>query len=101
MKRIRRITHACFQRKPIRIVHHRPAEIERKRKRYRNMNKVEKTTYKDLTTTSTSNLQTSDSEYERLVSLISGVWEKAKKNAAYAVNAINFICPIAKNCNRN
>ncbi|MBQ6729645.1 MAG: hypothetical protein IJQ83_05900 [Bacteroidales bacterium] len=65
------------------------------------MNKVEKTTDKDLTTTSTSNLQTSDSEYVRLVSLISGVWEKAKENAAYAVNAISFICRIPKNFNRN
>jgi predicted nuclease of restriction endonuclease-like (RecB) superfamily len=50
------------------------------------MNKVEKTTDKDLTTTSTSILQTSDSEYVRLVSLISGVWEKAREKAAFAVN---------------
>ena len=65
------------------------------------MNKVEKTTDKELITTSTGVLQTSDSEYVRLVSLISGVWEKAREKAAYAVNAISFICPIAKNCNRN
>lgn len=65
------------------------------------MNKVEKTTDKDLTTTSISILHTSDSEYVRLVSLISGVWEKAREKAAFAVNAISFICPIAKNCNRN
>lgn len=31
-------------------------------------------------------LQTDDSEYVRLVSLISGVWDKAKRNAAVAVN---------------
>ena len=65
------------------------------------MNKVEKTTDKDLTTTSTSILQTSDSEYVRLVSLISGVWEKAREKAVFAVNAISYICPIAKNCNLN
>ena len=65
------------------------------------MNKIEKTTDKDFTMPSTSILQTSDSEYARLVSLISGVWEKAKENAAYAVNAISFICRIPKNFNRN
>ena len=31
-------------------------------------------------------LQTEDSEYVRLVSLISGLWDKAKENAAFAVN---------------
>lgn len=31
-------------------------------------------------------LQTEDSEYVRLVSLISGLWDKAKENAALAVN---------------
>ena len=79
MKRIRRITHACFQRKPIRTVHHHPAAIERKRKRYRNMNKVEKTTDKDLTTTSTSILQTSDSEYVRLSHLFRGCGKRQKR----------------------
>jgi len=39
----------------------------------------------DLTTTN-GFLQTGDSEYVRLVSLISGVWDKAKENAALAVN---------------
>ena len=37
-------------------------------------------------TTANSLLQTEDSEYVRLVSLISGVWEKAKGKAALAVN---------------
>ena len=41
---------------------------------------------KDLTTISTSVIQTNDSEYVRLVSLISDVWEKAKGKAALAVN---------------
>lgn len=54
-----------------------------------------------MATTATDVLQTNNPEYVRLVSLISGVWEKAKENAAYAVNAISFICPISKNCNRN
>ena len=40
---------------------------------------------KDLTTT-TGIMQNDDSEYVRLVSLISGVWDKAKENAALAVN---------------
>ena len=39
----------------------------------------------DLTTTN-GYLQTGDSEYVRLVSLISGLWDKAKENAALAVN---------------
>ena len=65
------------------------------------MNMIEKTTDKELKMTSTGVLQTSDSEYVRLVSLISGVWEKAREKAAYAVNAISFIYLIARNCNRN
>ena len=36
--------------------------------------------------TSNGFLQTEDSEYVRLVSLISGLWDKAKENAALAVN---------------
>ena len=39
----------------------------------------------DLTTTK-GFLQTEDSEYVRLVSQISGLWEKAKEKAASAVN---------------
>ena len=39
----------------------------------------------DLTTTNAF-LQTEDSEYVRLVSLISGLWDKAKENAAFVVN---------------
>jgi len=35
---------------------------------------------KDLTVTSKDSLQTNDSEYVKLVSLISDVWEKAKGN---------------------
>ena len=41
---------------------------------------------KDLTTTSAGIVQTDDSEYVRLVSLISGVWEKARGKAALAIN---------------
>lgn len=41
---------------------------------------------KDLTVTSKDSLQANDSEYVRLVSLISDVWEKARDNAAIAVN---------------
>ena len=37
-------------------------------------------------TTANSLLQTEDSEYVRLVSLISGLWDKAQENAALAVN---------------
>ena len=37
-------------------------------------------------TTANSLLQTEDSEYVRLVSLISGLWDKAKENAVLAVN---------------
>ena len=40
---------------------------------------------KHLTTTECS-LQTNDSEYVRLVSLISGLWDEAKREAALAVN---------------
>ncbi|MBR5069672.1 MAG: DUF1016 family protein [Bacteroidales bacterium] len=39
----------------------------------------------DLTTTN-GFLQTDDSEYMRLVSLISGLWEKAREKAALAIN---------------
>lgn len=39
----------------------------------------------DLTITN-GFLQTDDSEYVRLVSLISRLWDKAKENAALAVN---------------
>ena len=39
----------------------------------------------DLTTT-TGIIQNDDSEYVRLVSLISGVWDKAREKAALAVN---------------
>lgn len=41
---------------------------------------------KDLKTISTGVLQTNDSEYVRLVSLISEVWDEAKGKAAIAVN---------------
>ena len=41
---------------------------------------------KDLTVTSKDSLQTNDSEYVKLVSLISDVWEKARGRAAVAVN---------------
>ncbi len=41
---------------------------------------------KDLTVTSKASLQTNDSEYVRLVSLISDVWEKARDRAAAAIN---------------
>ena len=41
---------------------------------------------KDLMTTGKGLMQTEDSEYVRLVSLISGVWDKAKNDAALAVN---------------
>lgn len=40
---------------------------------------------RDLTTTECF-LQTNDSEYVRLVSLISGLWDEAKRKAAFAVN---------------
>lgn len=45
-----------------------------------------KTMKKDLTTIPTGILQTDDSEYVRLVSLISDTWEQAKGRAALAVN---------------
>ena len=41
---------------------------------------------KDLIVQPTSVLQTDNSEYERLVSLISDVWEKARGTATLAVN---------------
>lgn len=41
---------------------------------------------KELTTTVKSLSQPEDSEYVRLVSLISDVWDKAKGKAAVAVN---------------
>ena len=45
-----------------------------------------KTMNKDLATIPTGILQTDDSEYVRLVSLISDTWEQAKGRAALAVN---------------
>lgn len=42
---------------------------------------------KDLITTTQETLLSNDSEYMRLVSLISGLWEKAKENAALAINS--------------
>ena len=50
------------------------------------MNMDEKTIKKDLATTPTGIIQNNDSEYVRLVSLISGLWEKAREKAALAVN---------------
>ena len=50
------------------------------------MNMEAKTIKKDLATTSKDIIQNNDSEYVRLVSLISGLWEKAKEKAALAVN---------------
>lgn len=41
---------------------------------------------KKLTTTTNGFPQTEDSEYMRLVSLISGVWDKAREKAALSVN---------------
>ena len=41
---------------------------------------------KDLTTTGKGLVQTEDSEYVRLVSLISGVWDKAREKAVLSVN---------------
>ncbi len=41
---------------------------------------------KDLMITSVDNLQLEDSEYVRLVSLITDVWDKARDKAAIAVN---------------
>lgn len=41
---------------------------------------------KDMATTSEGIMQNNDSEYVRLVSQISGLWEKAKEKAAFAVN---------------
>ena len=46
----------------------------------------EKEIKKDLATTSEGIIQNNDSEYVRLVSQISGLWEKAKEKAAFAVN---------------
>ena len=42
---------------------------------------------KDLITTTQESLLSNDSEYMRLVSLISGLWEKAKEKAALAINS--------------
>ena len=42
---------------------------------------------KDLITTTQESLLSNDAEYMRLVSLISGLWEKAKENAALAINS--------------
>ena len=39
-----------------------------------------------MATTSEGIMQNNDSEYVRLVSHISGLWEKAKEKAAFAVN---------------
>jgi hypothetical protein len=50
------------------------------------MNMDEKEIKKDLTTLSNGIMQNNDSEYVRLVSQISGLWEKAKEKAVYAVN---------------
>ena len=50
---------------------------------------------KDLTVTSKDSLQTNDSEYVKLVSLISDVWEKARGRAAVAVNT-ELLKPIGK-----
>ena len=41
---------------------------------------------RDLATTPNDIMQTNDSEYVRLVSHISGLWEKAREKAALAVN---------------
>ena len=46
----------------------------------------EKEIKKDLATPSKGVNQNNDSEYVRLVSQISGLWEKAKEKAAFAVN---------------
>ncbi len=46
----------------------------------------EKEIKKDLATTSKGILQNNDSEYVRLVSQISGLWENAKEKAVFAVN---------------
>ena len=48
------------------------------------MNMEEKEIKKDLATTSEGIIQNNDSEYVRLVSDISGLWEKAKEKAAFA-----------------
>ena len=50
------------------------------------MNMDEKEIKKDLATPSKGVNQNNDSEYVRLVSQISGLWEKAKEKAVYAVN---------------
>ena len=50
------------------------------------MNMNEKEIKKDMATTSEGIIQNNDSEYVRLVSQISGLWEKAKEKAAFAVN---------------
>ena len=50
------------------------------------MNMNQKEIKKDMATTSEGIIQNNDSEYVRLVSDISGLWEKAKEKAAFAVN---------------
>lgn len=51
----------------------------------------EKTIIKDLATTPKGIVQNNDPEYVRHVSLISGLWEKAREKAALAVNTEYFI----------
>lgn len=43
---------------------------------------------KDVTTIPAGILQTDDSEYVRLVSLISDTWEQAKGRSALAINTL-------------
>ena len=50
------------------------------------MNMEEKEIKKDMATTSEGIIQNNDSEYVRLVSQISGLWENAKEKAVFAVN---------------
>ncbi len=50
----------------------------------------EKEIKKDMATTSEGIMQNNDSEYVRLVSQISGLWEKAKEKAATAINTELF-----------
>ena len=51
---------------------------------------------KDLTTPSKGILQNNDSEYVRLVSLISDVWEKAREEAVLAAWILNKKDPLAE-----
>ena len=46
----------------------------------------EKEIKKDMVTTPKGIMQNNDSEYVRLVSQISGLWENAKEKAVFAVN---------------